>query len=154
MDVLNGGVDVFRAVRLHVDRHQVRPGVAEPLHIAHRLGDHQMYVQGEGRDGPDGPHHRDADGDVGDKDAVHHVHVDVVGGGDALDVPLQIREIGGEYGRRDFNHDKPLFSVGPAEPRDGPGDGPGRSRIEWLERLRRLPTPRSARPVRPAPPLF
>ena len=119
MNFADGGVDVLLRVRLHMDRHQVRPSVAELLHVPDGLGDHQVYVQGQLRGGPDGLHHRDADGDVGDKHPVHHVHMDVVGGGDAMDIPLQIRKIGGEDGRRDFDHEKPLFSLGAAA--EGPG---------------------------------
>ena len=89
-----------------MDCHQIRPGVAELLHVPHRLHDHQMHVQRQLRGGADGFHHRDADGDVGDEHAVHHVHVDIIGGGDPLNIPLQIRKIRREDGGCDFDHKK------------------------------------------------
>jgi hypothetical protein len=93
-----------------MDRHQVGAGVAELLHVPHRLHDHQVHVQRQHGGGPQGLDHRDANGDIGDEHAVHHVHVDVIGGGDPLDVPLQICEIGGENAGCDLYHGKPLFS--------------------------------------------
>jgi len=99
VDLVNGGVDILLRIRLHVDSHQIRPGVAELLHVPHRPGDHQVHVQGQGSGGADGLHHRDADGDVGDKHAVHHIHMDVIGGGNFLNVPLQVGKVGGENGR-------------------------------------------------------
>ena len=36
--------------------------------------------------------------------SVHHIDMDIVGRGDAPDVALQIREIGGENRGGDFNH--------------------------------------------------
>ena len=94
-----------------MDSHQIGAGVAELLHIAHGLHDHQVNVQEHVGHLADGLHHRDADGDVGHEHAVHHVHMDVVGGRDAVDVPLQICKIGGEDGRSNFDHMKALFSV-------------------------------------------
>ena len=111
VDLVDGGLDVLRRVRLHMDRHQIGAGVAELLHVPHRLHDHQVDVQGQLRDLADGLHHRDADGDVGDEHAVHHIHMDVVGVGDAVNVPLQIRKIGGEDGRSNFNHGEDLFPL-------------------------------------------
>ena len=70
-----------------------------------------MYIQEHVRDLPDGLKHRDTDGNVGDEHAVHHVHMDVVRVGDAVDIPFQICKIGGEDGRRNFDHEKDLFSV-------------------------------------------
>ena len=70
-----------------------------------------MDVQKHIRDLSDGFQYRDANGDVGDKHAVHHVHMDVVRVGDAVDIPFQICKIGGEDGRRNFDHEKDLFSV-------------------------------------------
>ena len=104
-----------------MDRHQVGAGVAELLHIPARLHDHQVNIQGQRRGGADGFHHRDTDGNVGDEHAVHHIHMDVIGGGDALDIPLQIGKIRGEDGRCDFYHGKPLFSFIPAADRTESG---------------------------------
>ena len=70
-----------------------------------------MDVQEHIRDLSDGFQYRDADGDVGDKHAVHHVHMDIIGIGDAVDIPLQICKIGGEDRRGNFNHGDDLFSV-------------------------------------------
>ena len=110
VNLVDGGVDVFRRVGLHMNRHQIRAGVTELLHIPHRLHDHQMYVQRQLCGRPDGLDHRNADGNIGDEHAVHHIHVDVIGGGDSLNIPLQICKIGGENGRCNLYHEKPLFS--------------------------------------------
>ena len=108
-----------------MDRHQVGARVAEPLHIPNRLHDHQVDVQEHVRHLADGLEHRQADGDVGDEHAVHHVYMDVVGVRDAVDVPLQIGKISGEDGRRDFDHGNPSFLyVFPRRRTDRP-DGPG-----------------------------
>ena len=80
MDRVDGGVEVLLRVRLHMHRHKVRPRLAELADVPPRLDDHQMHVQRQRRDGPDGLDHRDADGDVGDEHSVHHVHMDVIGG--------------------------------------------------------------------------
>ncbi len=42
---------------------------------------------------------RDADGEIGNESAVHHVHMEVVGIGNPPDIPFQIDKIGGEDGR-------------------------------------------------------
>ena len=75
-------------VGLQVDREQVGPRLGEGLDVPHRLFDHQVDVQKHVGVLPDGLEHRDADGDVGDKGAVHHIHMEVVGGGYPLDIPL------------------------------------------------------------------
>ena len=93
-----------------MDRHDVGAGVAELLHVPHRLHDHQVHIQGQGGGGADGLHHGDADGDVGDEQAVHHVHMDVIRGGDAADIPLQVGKVGGKNRRRDLDHKNDLFS--------------------------------------------
>ena len=111
MDLVDGGLNVFREIRLHMDRYQIGAGIAEFLHVPHRLRDHQVNIQEHIRDLPDRLQHRDADGDIGHEHAVHHVHMDVVGVGNAVNVPLQIRKIGGEDGRRNFNHGDDLFSL-------------------------------------------
>ena len=71
-----------------VDREQVGPRLGEGLDVAHRLFDHQVDVQKHVRVLPDGLEYRNADGDVGDKRAVHHIDMEVVGGGYPLDIPL------------------------------------------------------------------
>lgn len=64
---------------------EVRARVAELVDIALRLHDHQVHVDGQRRALADGLEHRDTDADIGDEAAVHHVKVDVVGGGNGLD---------------------------------------------------------------------
>ena len=96
--------NVVGVVGLQVDGEQVGPRLGEGLHIPHRLFDHQVHVQEHVGALPDGPHHRHADGEVRHEGAVHHVHVEVVGGGHPADVPLQIDKIGREDGGRNFNH--------------------------------------------------
>ena len=110
MDFVDGGMEVFLRIGLHVDGDQVRSRIAEGFHIPQRADDHQMHVQGKLGGGADGLYHGDADGDVGHEQAVHHVHVDIIGGGNAANVPLQVCKVGGENGWCYFNHQKrPLF---------------------------------------------
>ena len=89
---------------------EVAAGVAELLHIADGALDHQVYVQRQGGGGPDGLHHGDTDGDIGHEQAVHHVHMDVVGGRDGLDVAGQMGKVGGQDGGSDLDHGKLPFS--------------------------------------------
>ena len=103
VDLLQRGVDVLGEVGLDVDGHKVCARVAELLNVAHGLGDHQMHVQRQPGHGPDGLDHRDADGDIRHELAVHDVHMDVVGGVDLPNVPLEIGEVGGENGRCDLD---------------------------------------------------
>ena len=120
VNFVDGGLNVFREVRFHMDRHQIGACVAEFLHIPHRLCDHQMDVQKHIRDLSDGFQYRDANGDVGDKHAVHHVHMDIIGIGDAVNIPPRFAKsaerIDGEIlimGTTSFL----LFSGGRIEPR-------------------------------------
>ena len=111
-----------------MDRHQVGARVTEPLHIADRFHDHQVDVQEHVCHLADGLEDRQADGDVGNEYAVHHIHMDIIGGGDAVDVPLQIGKISGEDGRCDFDHGNPSFlSVFRRRRTDRP-DSPGGGR--------------------------
>ena len=77
------------------------------------MAHHQVDIQWQGRGGADALHHRDADGDVGHEQAVHHVHMDVVGGGDLLDVTAQVGKIGGENGGGDLDHGVLPFPAAP-----------------------------------------
>ena len=104
MYFVDGGEDVLLGVRLHMAGDDVRAGVAELLHIAHGTLDHQVDIQRQVGGGADGLDHRDADGDIGHEQTVHHVHMDVVGGGDFFNVPRQIGEIGGQDGGGDLDH--------------------------------------------------
>jgi len=88
VNFVNGGLNVLRKVRFYMDRHQIGPGVAELLHVAHRLRDHQMDVQRQLRDLADGLHHGDADRNIGDEYTVHDIYMNIVGIGDAMNVPL------------------------------------------------------------------
>ena len=106
-------MEVLLRVRLHMAGDDVRARVAELLHIADGTVDHQMHVQRQGGGGTDGLHHGDADGNVGYEQTVHHVHVDVIGGGDLLDVPRQIGEIGGQDGGGDLDHGETSFRAAP-----------------------------------------
>ena len=85
-------MDVLLGVRLHMAGDDVRAGVAELLHIAHGTLDHQVDIQRQVGGGADGLDHRDADGDIGHEQAVHHVHMDVVGGGDFFECPAPDRQ--------------------------------------------------------------
>ena len=96
-------------VGLHMTGDDVRPGVAELVHIAHRLLNHQMHVQGQVRHRMDALHHRDADGDVGHEQAVHHVHMDVIRSGDGLNVPGQIRKVRRQDRGGNFDHENRSF---------------------------------------------
>ena len=96
-------------VGLQMDGEQVGPRLGEGLHIPPRLLHHQMGIQKEVGVLPDGGHHRHPDGDVGHEHAVHHVHMEPVGGGgDPADLPVQVAKIGGENGRRDLYHNSSL----------------------------------------------
>ena len=85
--------DAERHIGLQVDREQIGAGVGKGIHIAPRLFHHQMDVQKHLRVPADGRHHRHADGDVGHEHAVHHVHMEPVGGIHPPDLPLQIAKI-------------------------------------------------------------
>ena len=109
MDLVDGGVDVLLGVRLHMTGDEVAAGIAELLHIAHGAVDHQVDVQRQDSGGANGLHHGNADGDVGHEQTVHHVHVDVIGGGDGLNIAAQMGKIGGEDRRSDFYHTETPF---------------------------------------------
>ena len=106
--------NILLGVRLHMTGDDVRTGIAELLHIADRALDHQMDVQGQGGGGTNGLDHRNADGDVGHEQAVHHVHMDVVGGGDLFDVTGQVGKIRGQDGGGDLDHRAASFRAAPA----------------------------------------
>ena len=103
MDLVEREVDLLRRVGLDMAGDEIRARVAELLDIALGLHDHQVYVDGQRRAIADGLEHGDADADIGDEAAVHHVKVDVVGGGDGLDAAPELGEVGGEDGRCDLD---------------------------------------------------
>ncbi|MPM39710.1 hypothetical protein SDC9_86344 [bioreactor metagenome] len=109
MNFFNGVAEIRLRVRLHVHRDDVRPGVAKLRSIPSRLDNHQVNIQRQGCGGTDRLDHRNPDGNVGDKHTVHHVHMDIVGGGNFPNVPLQVRKVGGQDRRRYLDHKKPSF---------------------------------------------
>ena len=75
-----------------------------------RVLDHQVAVEREFGEGADGLDHGWAKGNVGDKVAVHHVHVNdgsaaVYG---AVDLVGEMREVRGENRECKFNHSAAL----------------------------------------------
>ena len=90
---VQGAVDGGGEVGLQMDGEQVCPRLGKGANIPLRLFNHQVYVQKLAGAGAQGLDHRHADGNVGDKHAVHHVHVEPVGVGDPLNVPLKIGKI-------------------------------------------------------------
>jgi hypothetical protein len=70
-----------------------------------RIADHQVHVEGQARDLPQGAHDGRANRDVRHEVAVHHVHVDVIcaGGLGALDFLGQASEVSGQYGWGDLD---------------------------------------------------
>ena len=87
-----------------MDRDDVGAGLTEPLHIANRPVDHQMDIQYHVGLLADRLQHRQAKRNIGDKDAVHHVKVEIVGAGlpAAGNVLAQAVEVGRQNGRCDF----------------------------------------------------
>ena len=94
MDLFERQMDILRRVRLHMTGHEIGARVAELLHVAHRLHDHQMRIDGKRRHFADRLEHGDANGEIRHKDAVHHVKMNVVSGGDRLNVTTEVRKIG------------------------------------------------------------
>ena len=80
-------------VCLQVDAEQVRSRLGEGVDVAHRLIDHQVYVQKHIGVLSDGLDHRNANGDIGYKEAVHYIHMEPIGGADPMDLRLQIAKI-------------------------------------------------------------
>ena len=101
---LQGLGDVGGVVGLQMDGQQVGSGLGEVLDVPHRLVDHQMDVQKHVCTLADGLYYRDANGKVGDKAAVHHIHMEIVRGRHFFDVPLQIDKIGGQNRGSDLYH--------------------------------------------------
>ena len=109
MNLINGGQDVLLAIGLHMAGNDVRSGVAELVHIPHGPIDHQVHVQRQLCHGTDALDYRNANGDIGHEQAVHHVHMDVIGGGNCFNVPAQVGKIRGQDRGRDFDHGKRSF---------------------------------------------
>ena len=105
MNFDDSGVNILLRVRLHMAGDDVAPGIAELLRIPLRAVDHQVDIQRQRRHRADGLHHRDADGDIGDEQAVHHIHMDIVGGVDALNVAAEVGKVGRQNGRGYTDHE-------------------------------------------------
>ena len=60
-------------IGLHMEVDQIRAGLAELFGITDGLVDHQMHVKKHLRLLAQRFEHRNADGDIGHKQAVHHV---------------------------------------------------------------------------------
>ena len=88
---------------LQVEGHHVGAGLHVQVGHLVGVGDHEVGVHGDVSGGLDGAKHVRAKGEVGDKVAVHHVKVHVVGRLDALEVLPQARKVCRQDGRGDKN---------------------------------------------------
>ena len=102
---------ILGLVGFDVDGQPVCTGLDEILHIPDGPVNHQMDVQGQVGHRPQGLNHGDADGDVGNENAVHYGHMDPIGAVflDIVDVTLQIRKIRRQDGRGKLCHKKASF---------------------------------------------
>ena len=84
-----------------VDGKYIGAGVAEVLHIAARLLNHQVHIQRLACMLLDVLYDGLAEADIGHKKAVHYVHVQPIAlrGVEHLDVALQVAEVGTEQRR-------------------------------------------------------
>ena len=73
--------DVFLGIGLDMEIDKIRAGIAELLGVTHRLFDHQMHIKKHVRLLAQRLEHRDPNGDIRHKKAVHHVKVEIVGAG-------------------------------------------------------------------------
>jgi hypothetical protein len=80
-------------------------GVAEIADVFCRIGDHEVNVERNGHAAPYRLHNQRAEGDVGNKIAVHHVAVDTVRARvlRRLDFTLETAEISGKDGGKDLD---------------------------------------------------
>ena len=102
---------VLRLVGFNVDGHKVSTCLDKLLHVPDGAVDHQMNIQRQIGNLTDGGNHRNADGDIGNKNAVHHVNMDKVCAEvtQSTDIPLQIYKVGRQNGRGNFRHNKVLL---------------------------------------------
>src|SRR5207244_12083146 len=63
------------AIGLEMEDDQIASGLGEGVHVAKRLTDHEVTVEGKRRLGSNGLHHNRTHGDVRDEVTVHHVEV-------------------------------------------------------------------------------
>ncbi|OIO93219.1 MAG: hypothetical protein AUK03_08450 [Anaerolineae bacterium CG2_30_64_16] len=62
--------------RFLVDDKPVSPGPDEGFQVALGLDDHQMYIRLQAHQRPQRADHVRAEGQIGDKPSVHHIHLD------------------------------------------------------------------------------
>ena len=93
-DGVDGAVEV--GAGLVVDGHHVGAGVGHLADEFLGLDDHQVHVRGLVADVAEGVHDREAEGDVGDEDAVHDVDMQPVGLAaiDHLHVAAEVHKVG------------------------------------------------------------
>ena len=93
-DGVDGAVEV--GAGLVVDGHHVGAGVGHLTDEFLRFDDHQVHVRGLVADAAEGVHDREAEGDVGDEDAVHDVDMQPVGltAIDHLHVAAEVHKVG------------------------------------------------------------
>ena len=98
---------------LVVDGEDIGAGIAEVLDIAAGVLDHQVHVEGFLRMLLDVLDDGLAEGDVGHKDAVHHVDMEPVAlrGVEHLDVALEVAEVGTEKRGGYQFHKRSVLSV-------------------------------------------
>ena len=89
-----------------MNRQDVCARLAEFIYIAKRAVDHQVHVQGQLGNFPDGSHDRNSDRNIGNKFAVHHVNMNIIGsrGRKRADVALEIDKVCGQNGRGYLDH--------------------------------------------------
>src|SRR5882672_736329 len=88
--------------RFDVNGNEARPCLVKSFNIVFRMHNHQMHVQRFFGVTPDSFHYGNTEGNVRDKYAIHHVHMDPVGLAliDHTDFLIQAGKITGQYGRR------------------------------------------------------
>ena len=104
--ILDRGENILRLVRLDVEHDQIRTGIAKRADVAMRPVDHEMHIQKHRRMLAHGLHDRNADRDIGHKNAVHYVNMDIVraAGLDLTDVLAECAKVRREDGRCKFCH--------------------------------------------------
>ena len=103
-NVLQRAMKMSAYLLLHRDHVRARLGKRWNVRVG--LLDHQVAVERQFRDRPNGLHHRRTERDVGDKVPVHHIHVDD-GAAAALrrrNLIGKVGEVGGQNGATKINH--------------------------------------------------
>jgi len=83
--------------RLHMDGEKVAAGRQKGVEIAVRFGDHEVDIEGQPGDLPQGGHDSRPDGKIRNEMPVHDVDMDPVRPGrfDGADLLPQVAEVGG-----------------------------------------------------------